>query len=99
MLVLPSWKDTWSRTKTSCTASLRTISWQIALAMARSVWGLKRMDRSAAMLVRVQRVARSMIFTSGFFNRRSSRREKSTGCISAMLLPHSTNTSAWSMSS
>jgi hypothetical protein len=67
--------------------------------MARSVWGLKRMLRSAAMLVRVQRVARSMILTSGFFSRRSRRREKSTGCISAMLFPHSTNTSAWSMSS
>ena len=59
----------------------------------------KRMDRSAACDVRVVRVARSIILISGFFNRRSSIREKSTGCISAMLLPHSTNTSAWSISS
>ena len=69
------------------------------LAMARSLWGAMIRLRSAKSEVGVCRVARSTICLPGLRSLLSSTRPNSTGCASAMLLPHISSTSHSSRSS
>jgi len=67
--------------------------------IARSVCGLKISSTSASSLERCPYVDSTKIFTCFAVRRRSVMRDHSTGCISAMFEPHSTNASACSASS
>ncbi|KYF50813.1 hypothetical protein BE08_08890 [Sorangium cellulosum] len=68
-------------------------------AIARSVFGLKKSVCWQNAEVRVRRVVRSMRSTCSPRERRSTTREKSTGCISAGLFPQRIRTSHRSRSS